>query len=315
MDTFFQVQERLQRPVAGRIAMITQSGTVGCVFLEQAAGLGISKFVSYGNRTDVDEADLLAYLADDPETDIIAMYVEGLEDGRKLLAAAKQVTRKKPVVAMKVGRTERSARASMSHTGFFGGAYGVVQGAFQQAGMIPVDSMEALWATSKAIAMQPRARGNRVAMISNGAGSMVQGIDLLGQNGLEIPELAEGTLRSLAARYPPYYIVQNPIDVTGSGTSTDYEVGIEAMLQDPNIDIAMPWLVLQDTPLEEDIAQKLGRLTRAYDKPILVGAMGGPYTQRMAKAIEAEGVPVFQSVGAWIAAARGLAFQAMRPLG
>jgi 3-hydroxypropionyl-CoA synthetase (ADP-forming) len=315
MDTFFQVQERLQRPVAGRIAMITQSGTVGCVFLEQAAGLGISKFVSYGNRTDVDEADLLAYLADDPETDIIAMYVEGLEDGRKLLETAKQVTRKKPVVVMKVGRTERSARASMSHTGFFGGSYGVVQGAFQQAGMIPVDSMEALWATSKAIAMQPVAQGNRVAMISNGAGSMVQGIDLLGQNGLEIPELAAETVSSLVARYPPFYIVQNPIDVTGSGTSTDYETGIEALLKDPNIDIAMPWFVLQDTPLEEDIVQKLGRLTRMYDKPILVGAMGGPYTQRIAKAIEAEGVPVFQSVGDWIAAARGLAFQAMRPLG
>ena len=144
MDTFFQVQERLQRPVGGRMAMITQSGTVGCIFLEQAAALGVSKFVSYGNRTDVDEADLLAYLADDPETDIIAMYVEGLEHGRKLLETAKIVTRKKPVVVLKVGRTERGARASMSHTGFFGGSYGVVQGAFRQAGMIPVDSMEEL---------------------------------------------------------------------------------------------------------------------------------------------------------------------------
>ena len=124
--------------------MITQSGTVGCIFLEQAAELGVSKFVSYGNRTDVDEADLLAYLADDPETDIIAMYVEGLEDGRKLLETAKIVTQKKPVVVLKVGRTERGARASMSHTGFFGGSYGVVQGAFRQAGMIPVDSMEEL---------------------------------------------------------------------------------------------------------------------------------------------------------------------------
>ena len=313
MDTFFQVQERLQRPVGGRMAMITQSGTVGCIFLEQAAALGVSKFVSYGNRTDVDEADLLAYLADDPETDIIAMYVEGLEHGRKLLETAKIVTRKKPVVVLKVGRTERGARASMSHTGFFGGSYGVVQGAFRQAGMIPVDSMEELWAASKALAMQPKARGNRVAMISNGAGSMVQGIDLLKQNGLEMPDLSAETVRSLVALYPPYYIVQNPIDVTGSGTSTDYENGIEALLKDAAIDIAMPWFVLQDTPLEEDIVQKLGRLGREYDKPILVGAMGGPYTQKMAKAIEAEGIPVFQSVGDWIAAARGLAFHTMTP--
>ena len=192
MDTFFQVQERLQRPVAGSIAMITQSGTVGCIFLEQAAELGISKFVSYGNRTDVDEADLLAYLADDPETEIIAMYVEGLEDGRRLLETAKLVTKKKPVVVLKVGRTERGARASMSHTGFFGGSYGVVQGAFRQGGMIPVNSMEELMAVCKALVMQPKAPGNRVSMISNGAGSMVQGIDLLKIYGLEMPELKPG---------------------------------------------------------------------------------------------------------------------------
>lgn len=313
MDTLFQVQERLQRPVAGKIAMITQSGTVGIVFLEKIAELGVSKFVSYGNRTDVDEADLLAYLADDPETDIIAVYIEGLEDGRRLLETAKWVTQKKPVVVLKVGRTDRGARASMSHTGFFGGSYGVVQGAFRQAGMIPVDSIEELIAVSKALAMQPRARGNRVSMISNGAGSMVQGIDLLKQNGLEMPDLCPDTLDTLHDCYPAYYIVQNPIDVTGSGSALDYENGIRAMLCDPQIDIAMPWFVFQDTPLEEDIVQRLGRLTREYDKPILVGAMGGPYTQRMSAAIEAEGVPVFQSVGDWIAAARGLAFHTMKP--
>lgn len=313
MDTFFQVQERLQRPVAGSIAMITQSGTVGCIFLEQAAELGISKFVSYGNRTDVDEADLLAYLADDPETDIIAMYVEGLEDGRRLLETAKQVTQKKPVVVLKVGRTERGARASLSHTGFFGGSYGVVQGAFRQSGMIPVNSMEELMAVSKALIKQPKAPGNRVAMISNGAGSMVQGIDLLKIYGLVMPDLAAETLRTLEDCYPAYYIIQNPIDVTGSGTSRDYEAGIEALLCDPNIDIVMPWFVFPDTPLEEDIVQKLGRLNRKYGKPILVGAMGGPYTQRMAKAIESVGVPVFQSISDWVGAARGLAFHTMKP--
>jgi len=314
MDTFFQVQERLQRPVAGSIAMITQSGTVGCIFLEQAAALGVSKFVSYGNRTDVDEADLLAFLVDDPETDLIAMYVEGLEDGRKLLETAQQVTPQKPIVAFKAGRTERGARASMSHTGFFGGSYGVVQGAFRQAGIIPVESMVELMAVTKALAMQPKAKGNRISMISNGAGSMVQGIDLLKENGLEMPELSQETIRRLVQLYPSYYIVQNPVDVTGSATSTDYAVGIEALLQDSNIDIVMPWFVFQDTPLEEDIAQKLGQLTRAYDKPIVVGGMGGPFTQRMVKAIEAEGVPVFQSVSEWIAAARGLAFHTMKPL-
>jgi 3-hydroxypropionyl-CoA synthetase (ADP-forming) len=290
--------------------VLTQSGTIGAAFLEDATTSGVSKFVSYGNRTDVDEADLLAYLADDPETSLVAMYVEGLEDGRKFLDTARKVTEEKPIVVFKVGRTERAARASLSHTGFFGGSYSVAQGAFKQAGIIAVDSYEELVATAKALAMQPLAQGPRVAMISNGAGTMVQGIDLLKAYDLEIPDLSPESVRKLADAYPSFYVVQNPIDVTGSATSTDYEVGIEACMQDPQVDIVMPWFVFQDTPLGEDIVQKLGRLTREYDKPILVGAIGGgPFTVRMSRAIEAEGVPVFHSVREWIAAARGLAFK------
>jgi len=305
LDTFFQVHERMVRPKAGRVAMLTQSGTVGGAFLEDAADLGVSKFVSYGNRTDVDEGDLLAYLADDPETDLIAMYVEGLEEGRKFLQAARQAARKKPIIIFKVGRTARAARASMSHTGFFGGSYGVARGAFRQAGLIAVDSYEELFAVTKALAMQPRAAGPRVAMISNGAGTMVQGIDLLGDYGLEIPELSPASLLKLRQAYPSFYVVQNPIDVTGSGTSTDYETGIETLLQDPQIDIVMPWFVFQDTPLAEDIVWKLGRLTGTYHKPILIGAMGGPYTDKMSRAIESQGIPVFHSVREWVAGAGG----------
>jgi 3-hydroxypropionyl-CoA synthetase (ADP-forming) len=310
LDTFFQVQERMLRPKAGPVAMLTQSGTIGAAFLEDVVDIGVSKFVSYGNRTDVDEADLLAYLAGDPKTNLIAIYVEGLEDGRKFLDTARVVTQKKPVVIFKVGRTEQAARASLSHTGFFGGSYRVAQGAFKQAGLIAVDSYEELVAMTKALAMQPPAKGPRVAMISNGAGTMVQGIDLLKSYDLEMPELSPESLRKLGDVYPSFYVVQNPIDVTGSATSTDYEVGIETCMQDPQVDIVMPWFVFQDTPLGEDIVQKLGRLTRTYDKPILVGAIGGgPFTIRMSRAIEAEGVPVFHSVREWIAAARGVAFR------
>jgi 3-hydroxypropionyl-CoA synthetase (ADP-forming) len=189
----------------------------------------------------------------------------------------------------------------------------VVRGAFEQAGVIAVDSYEELLATTKALLMQPKARGPRVAMISNGAGTMVQGIDLLKTYSLEMPELSQATLQRLAGVYPAIYIVQNPIDVTGSATSADYEVGIEALLQDEQIDIVMPWFVFQDTPLDEGIIRKLGGLTRAFDKPILAGALGGPYTQSISQAIEAEGVPVFQSVRDWMAAARGLMLAGRMP--
>ncbi len=307
LDTFFQTPERMVRAKAGGIAMLTQSGTMGAAFMEHVADLGMSKFVSYGNRCDVDEGDLLTYLADDAETSVIAVYIEGLEDGRKFLAAARRTAARKPVVVFKGGRSERGARASVSHTGFFGGSYALVSGALRQAGLIVVDSYEDLAAVCRALVMQPRATGRRAAMVSNGAGTMVQAMDLFAACGLDLPDLHADTIARLRAVYPAYYVVQNPLDVTGSGTARDYALGIEAFLDDPNVDVIMPWFVFQDTPLEETIVEELGRLSALRKKPILVGALGGPYTEKMSRAIEAVGVPVYHSVGTWVAAARGLA--------
>jgi 3-hydroxypropionyl-CoA synthetase (ADP-forming) len=307
LDTFFQPQERMTRPPAGPVAMLSQSGTVGIAFLEDAASFGVSKFVSYGNRVDVDEADLLTFLGEDPDTGFIALYVEGFENGRGFLQAAKRVTEYKPVVIFKAGRTPSAARAALTHTGFFAGSYKVVEGAFRQAGLIAVDSYEELVAVSKALALQSRARGNRVAMIGNGIGTTVQALDILAEAGLELAILAQATIDRLSEIYPSFYIVQNPLDVTGSGTSTDYAIGIQALLDDPGVDIVMPWMVFQDAPLGEDIPEKLGRLNRAASKPILGAATGGAFTHGISAEIEAQGVPMFQSVREWVAAARGLA--------
>lgn len=309
LDTFFQVWERMIRPPAGKVAMLTQSGTVGAAFLE-AATFGVSKFVSYGNRVDVDEADLLAYLAEDPDTEVIACYIEGLDQGYKFLETARQVSTKKPMVVFKGGRSQRGARASLSHTGFFGGSYKVTQGAFRQAGIIAVDSVEELIAASKALVWQPEAKSGRVAMISNGAGTMVQAIDLLEEYGLNMPDIAPETVERLKAVYPGYYVVQNPVDVTGSATSQDYRLGMEALLEDPNVDIIMPWFVFQDTPLDEEIIDVLGELSDRRVKPILCGAMGGPYTEWISKEIECRGVPVFGTVRQWLAAAHALSYRA-----
>ena len=307
LDTFFQPQARMTRPPAGPVAMLSQSGTVGIAFMEDMAAAGMSRFVSYGNRADVDEADLLTYLAEDPDTKVIALYVEGFENGPGFLEAARRAAARKPVVIFKSGRTPSAAQAALTHTGFLAGSYKVAAGAFRQAGLVAVDSYEELVAVSKALAMQPPAQGPRVAMIGNGIGTTVQALDILGEHGLELARLSAATLRGLADVYPSFYVVQNPLDVTGSGSSTDYEIGIRALLDDPGVDIVMPWLVLQDVPLNEDIPEKLGRLSRGTSKPIICGATGGEFTSRMSARIEAEGVPVFASVGDWVAAARGLA--------
>lgn len=311
LDTFFQPRERMIRPPAGPVAMMSQSGTVGIAFMEDMAACGMSSFVSYGNRADVDEADLLTHWADDPHTRVIACYVEGFENGRGFLEAARRAAARKPVVIFKSGRTAAAGRAALTHTGFLAGSYKVVQGAFRQAGLIDVDSYEELVAVSKALAMQPAAAGPRVAMIGNGIGTTVQALDILSDYRLDLAALAPATLAGLKEVYPSFYVVQNPLDVTGSGSSTDYEVGIRALLADPGVDIVMPWLVFQDVPLNDDIPEKLGRLSREATKPIVCGATGGDFTRRMSARIEDEGVPVFASVRDWVAAARGLAGRAL----
>lgn len=307
LDTFFQPNSRMTRPPAGNVAMMSQSGTVGIAFLEDMEACGVSKFVSYGNRADVNEADLLAYFAQDPKTRVIALYVEGLLDGKGFFEAARRAAESKPVVIFKSGRTASAATAALSHTGFLAGSYKVAQGAFSQAGLISVDSYDELVAVTKALAMQPRATGLNVAMIGNGIGTSVQALDIMGAKGLRLAKLSATTLDTLAQAYPSFYIVANPVDVTGSGSSADYETGIRALLDDPGVDLIMPWLVFQDVPLNDDIPEKLGELNRIATKPILCGTLGGRFTRQMADAIEANGVPVFHSVTDWVAAARGLA--------
>jgi len=315
LDTFFQTGERMIRPKAGKIAVLTQSGTVGATLLEYAAEVGVSKFVSYGNRLDVDEADLIAYLGDDPETDVIACYIEGLNDGRKFLRAAQKVTPRKPLVVYKSGRTPQAAKASILHTGFFGGTYGPWKGAFTQAGVIAVDSLEALFSAVKSLVMQPAARGNRVAMISNGAGPMIQAIDLFDHYGLHLGQLTAATIERMRHDYPPYFLVQNPVDVTGSGTAAHYTFGIDALLADRNVDIVMPWFVFQDPALGMEIVEVLSDLRRKHEKPIVCGAMGGPYTEQISDRIEAEGIPVFHSVSDWVAGAWSLCVNGRRRFG
>jgi 3-hydroxypropionyl-CoA synthetase (ADP-forming) len=308
-DTFFHHHRRLQRPPPGHMSFITQSGTWGACFLESAEVVGARRMVSYGNRVDVDEGDLVANLARDPETRVIASYIEGLSEGRKFLAAAREAVQEygKPVVVYKSGRSPRSAQAAVSHTGAFGGSYSIYEGALEQAGIIAVDSFHELIAASKALALQPAAAGARAAMLSNGAGPMVNAIDIFAEKGLELVKLSRESVKTMREHFSYFYIVENPVDVTGSASAEDYEFVIRALLTDDNVDIIMPYFVFQDTPLDESIIERMVAILRDAKKPIVSCAVGGPYTSRMSKALEGLGAPVLSDVVQWVAAASALA--------
>ena len=309
LDCAFQGHERMLRPKRGEVAFLSQSGTIGIAFMETSDSFGMSKMISYGNRSDVDEADMIWYLGEDPSTKVIGLYVEGLGDGRKFMNAAKRVIleRNKPILVFKNGRTIRGAKQAASHTGSLGGSYNVVRGALEQARIISLDSYEELTGSLKALTWQPVPRGNRVAMITNGAGPVIAAIDNFERLGLAVAEISKKTIKDLKEHYPPTYVIGNPCDITGSATADDYRFAIQAFMDDPSVDIIMPWFVFQDDPLEESIVDVLQGFQKQRLKPILVGAMGGPFTQKISKRIEDTNVPVYHSVITWVTAAGSIA--------
>jgi 3-hydroxypropionyl-CoA synthetase (ADP-forming) len=309
LDCAFQGHQRMLRPRNGEVAFLSQSGTVGIAFMETSDAFGMSKMISYGNRSDVDEADMVWYLSEDPQTNVIGLYVEGLGDGRKFINTAKKVIkeRNKPIVVFKNGRSDRGAKQAASHTGSLGGSYNIVKGAFDQIGIISVDSYEELTGSLKALTWQPIPKGNRVAMVTNGAGPIIAAIDQFERLGLQLAQISEQTIRSFKDHYPATYVIGNPCDITGSANSDDYKYAIQAFMDDENVDIIMPWFVFQDDPLEETIVDVLAAFQKQKRKPILVGAMGGPFTQQICKRIEDANVPTYNSVISWVTAAGSLA--------
>jgi len=310
VETFFQSHDRMIRPHYGPISFLTQSGTYGASFLELLSedGLGVSKFVSYGNKADVNETDMLQYLAVDQDTKVIAIYLEaiGRGEGRTFFEVAKEVIRKKPVVIYKTGTTAEGTTAAKSHTGHLSSQAVVYNGVFKQTGILSVKNFDELLAVSKALAFQPLPKGNKCAFVSNGIGPVIAMIDEAVKNKLEVAKLQESTKEHLRESSPPFFVVDNPVDVTGSATSKDYEITMDAFLADPGVDVVLPWFVFQDTPLDENIINALDKMNKRQEKPILVGAHGGPYTKKMTKLIQEKGIPVFDQAGKVIAAASAL---------
>jgi 3-hydroxypropionyl-CoA synthetase (ADP-forming) len=212
-------------------------------------------------------------------------------------------------VIWKSGRSAAGAKQAASHTGSLGGSNAIIMGALKQAGIISVDSYQELAGVAKALAWQPPAKGNNVAMCSNGAGPMIGGIDHLERLGLTIGKMSPQIIKKMKERFPPTVPIHNgnPADVGGGATADDYRYVIQQFYDEKNVDIAMPWFVFQDDPLEETIVAHLSDFSNKKTKPLLVGANGGPYTQKMTKLVEEKGIPVYDDLRTWIAAASALA--------
>lgn len=299
VDTLFLPPDRLLRPRKGGISFISQSGALSSAVLDLAAqeGFGFAKFVSYGNAMNVDESDYLDYLAKDPATKVICLYVEGVHDGRKFLAAATRAAKAKPVIALKGGITAAGGKATLSHTGSLAGTAEVYLGAFKQAGLIIAYDLEEVFDYMKIfekLAILPK--GNRVQVITNGGGYGIITADELSQaRHLRMAELGAETAKSLKKQFPPIAVISNPLDVLGDATEERYQLAIDACLKDKNNDILLV-IMLPQTPLLnlEKLAQQTIDTAQKARKPIVCIVTGSEFATRFARKLESAGIPCYE---------------------
>jgi acyl-CoA synthetase (NDP forming) len=269
------------RPMPGSISIVTQSGAFGAAALDYLTGLhtGVSKFVSFGNKIDVDEAEMLRYMYHDDETNVVLLYVEDIKSGRKFLEAAAEITSKKPVVALKSGRTEAGARAAASHTGAIAGSDQIYSAAFEQTGILRAADMDEFFHAGKALSMQIPAREKNVGIITDAGGPGIMAADECVLKGLTVKRFSEETIGKFEklkaeGRIPKFATNLNPVDITGSGTADMFELATEILFQDPEIH-GIIMLGLHHTPaLTEDYVDKVARVASKYEKPIVACDIG-----------------------------------------
>jgi acetyl coenzyme A synthetase (ADP forming)-like protein len=279
----------------GNTAFITQSGALGGVVLMMAEelGFGFSKFVSYGNRCDVDEADLISYLQNDHQTQVITIYIEGLTEGRKFLRQAKKTVLKKPIIAIKAGKHEAGMRATSSHTGSLAGEDKIYEAAFKQAGILRVDDVEEMFDLSRGLIYYPRIEGNKIAVVTNSGGPAVMTTDKLEELGLSVPEPSLDLGNKLKNFLPPHVSWRNPFDLLAYGSAENFASTCEAIAPeyDAIIVIFVPTAYMDSTI----IAKAIGEAKKSIKKPIFASFMAGRLVKKGIEELKRYGIPNYKT--------------------
>ena len=280
-------------PMEGSIAFASQSGVLCAAILDYASGekIGFFKFVSMGNKADLNENDLLEYLGHDPDTKVILLYVEDLVDGRKFLEVASRVTQTKPIIAVKAGVSPEGAKAAASHTGALAGSEEAYDAVLRQSGVLRVESVIELFDYGRAFAEQPLPKSNRVAIITNGGGPGIMATDACVRYGLEIAPFSERTKKKLRAGLPKSASVNNPVDVIGDAQADRYEVALKAVLWDPNVDCGLVMLTPQAMVDIRKVAETVADIAPRSGKTIAGCLMGLVDVSPGVQVLQSRGIP------------------------
>jgi acetate---CoA ligase (ADP-forming) len=254
-------------PPAGNVAMSSQSGALGIAILDYATrnNIGISQFVSVGNKADVSGNDLILSWEDDPQTDVITLYLESFGNPRKFSRIARRIGRRKPIIAVKSGRSESGSRAASSHTGALASSDVAVQALFRQAGVIRVDTIEELFAAANLLALQPIPAGGRVGIVTNAGGPGILAADALESNGLTLPELSADLQSQIGSRLPVEASTRNPVDLIASGGPGEFEHATSLLLESGEVDSVMVIYVPVSPEGARDVADAIGRAQLAHE--------------------------------------------------
>jgi acetyl coenzyme A synthetase (ADP forming)-like protein len=254
-------------PPAGNVAMSSQSGALGIAILDYATrnNIGISQFVSVGNKADVSGNDLILSWEDDPQTDVITLYVESFGNPRKFSRIARRIGRRKPIIAVKSGRSESGSRAASSHTGALASSDVAVQALFRQAGVIRVDTIEELFAAANLLALQPIPAGGRVGIVTNAGGPGILAADALEAHGLMIPELSAELQGQIGSRLPAEASTRNPVDLIASGGPGEFEHATALLLESGEVDSVIVIYVPVSPEGAKDVADAIGRAQLSHE--------------------------------------------------
>src|SRR5262245_28793688 len=277
----------------GHLAFVSQSGALCSAVLDWSIRerIGFSGFFSVGSMVDVDWGDLIYYLADDWNTSSILIYMESVCNARSFLSAARETALTKPIIVLKAGRTTLGAKAVMSHTGVPAGNDDVFDAAFQRAGVLRVNTVDELFGMAEVLGKQPRPRGSRLAIVTNGGGPGALAADALIEGNGSLADLSDQTIQTLDNLLRPFWSRSNPVDLVGDARSEQYAAAVEALIKDPNNDALL--IILTPQAMTEPIgtAERLKVLASTHQKPILACWMGGDAVAEAQSLLNARGVP------------------------
>ncbi|MDR5695136.1 MAG: CoA-binding protein [Armatimonadota bacterium] len=306
LDTLFIVREKAPRPGPGPIAFISQSGAIAVTRMSAAAweGIGFHSFVGLGNRADIQENELLAYLATQPGVGSVAMYLESFADGAGFFDLAREVSTRLPLSLVKAGRSPGGAKAASLHTGSLSGSERVVGGVLRQAGVYRAYDDEELIDVAWAMACLPLPQGDRVAVVVSAGGHGVMLADFLEAAehsvGLRLASFSERTQEKLRREVLPFASVANPIDLTASATLPMYERVLSILAEEPSVDAVLCSVQVEPPGLDERLVDVIIAYARATAKPVVAASIGGEASLRVRRALNRAGVPAYPSL--WRAA-------------